>query len=259
MSTARHVLTIGGISFLTAGLTYCLYFDYKRRNDPVFRMKLLKEQRRLIKKSQVQDKNASRELEKMLAAAVSAVNAEPLPTTVDGKEQFFMEQVGMGEMLASKMPQGAMPAAIAFFKAYKVYPSPQELMIIYQRTMPAEIFRIIVEMIKLDVNQVINAAKNSFSSGGAHRKLRSDGPVIEEITGEERAAIDALKSSTPASGSISGKPILTSDSTSKLPASTTDSISDDKTASTSDSPSEIPTSTSDSSSNLPPTSNDTNN
>lgn len=195
MATARQVLTIGGISFLTAGLTYCLYFDYKRRNDPVFRRKLLKEQRRLAKKTQAQDKNATRELEKVLAAAVEAVNSEPLPTTVEGKEQFFMEQVGIGEMLASKMPRGAMPAAIAFFKAYKVYPSPQELMIIYQRTMPPEIFSIIVEMIKIDVNKVISSAKSSYRSSGPPRRPSSDGPVIEEITGDERALIDALKSS----------------------------------------------------------------
>ncbi|KAH9467049.1 hypothetical protein Pst134EB_002079 [Puccinia striiformis f. sp. tritici] len=194
MASTRQVLTIGGLSFLTAGLTYCLYFDYKRRNDPVFRKELLKEQRRLIKKNQYQDKNASRELEKMLEAAVATVNAEPLPTSVEGKEQFFMEQVGIGEMLASKMPRGAMPAAIAFFKAYKVYPSPQELLVIYQRTMPPEIFAIIIEMIKLDVNRVINSAKNSYRSPSHRGPPSSDGPVIEEITGEERALIDALKS-----------------------------------------------------------------
>lgn len=61
----------------------------------------MKEQRRLVKKNQAQDRNASRELEKMLEAAVTSVNAEPLPSTVEGKEQFFMEQVGIGEMLAS--------------------------------------------------------------------------------------------------------------------------------------------------------------
>ncbi|EFP74338.1 hypothetical protein PGT21_033903 [Puccinia graminis f. sp. tritici] len=194
MSSTRQVLTIGGLSFLTAGLTYCLYFDYKRRNDLVFRKELLKEQRRLIKKNQTQDRNASRELEKMLEAAVATINSEPLPTTVEGKENFFMEQVGIGEMLASKMPRGAMPAAIAFFKAYKVYPSPEELLVIYQRTMPPEIFAIIIEMIKLDVNRVVNSAKNSYRSQGNRPQSRSEGPVIEEITGDERALIDALKS-----------------------------------------------------------------
>ncbi|KNZ64125.1 hypothetical protein VP01_1064g7 [Puccinia sorghi] len=210
MTSTRQLLTIGGISVLTAGLTYCLYFDYKRRNDPFFRKELLKEQRRLVKKNQAQDRNASRELEKMLEAAVTSVNAEPLPSTVEGKEQFFMEQVGIGEMLASKMPRGAMPAAIAFFKAYKVYPSPQELMVIYQRTMPPEIFAIIVEMIKLDVNRVINSARNSYRSPGHRSQSSSDGPVIEEITGDERALIDALKS-VAASGSPSATVKPTSD------------------------------------------------
>ncbi|PLW49380.1 hypothetical protein PCANC_07766 [Puccinia coronata f. sp. avenae] len=207
MASTRQVLTIGGISVLTAGLTYCLYFDYKRRNDPVFRKELLKEQRRLAKKNQAQDRDASRELERMLEAAVATVNAEPLPTTVEDKEQFFMEQVGIGEMLASKSPRGAMPAAIAFFKAWKVYPSPQELMTIYQRTMPPEIFAIIIEMIKLDVNRVINAARNPFRSPGHRSQSSSDGPVIEEISGDERALIDALKSvATSGSPSAQSKP-----------------------------------------------------
>jgi hypothetical protein len=65
----------------------------------------VKEQRRLAKKNQAQDRDASRELERMLEAAVATVNAEPLPTTVEDKEQFFMEQVGIGEMLASSQYQ----------------------------------------------------------------------------------------------------------------------------------------------------------
>lgn len=62
----------------------------------------VKEQRRVLKSNQNSSKNASREAEQMLAAAVEAVNAEPLPTTIEGKENYFMEQVGMGEMLAGR-------------------------------------------------------------------------------------------------------------------------------------------------------------
>ncbi|KAI9600922.1 hypothetical protein H4Q26_000716 [Puccinia striiformis f. sp. tritici PST-130] len=113
----------------------------------------------------------------MLEAAVATVNAEPLPTSVEGKEQFFMEQVGIGEMLASKMPRGAMPAAIAFFKAYKVYPSPQELLVIYQRTMPLRSLQSSCnEMIKLDVNRVINSAKNSYRSPSHRGPPTGSGP-----------------------------------------------------------------------------------
>ncbi|KAH9811860.1 mitochondrial import receptor subunit [Melampsora americana] len=210
MPTTRQVLTIGSLSVLTAGISYCFYFDYKRRNDPVFRKKLLKEQRKLSKQKHTSNKNASREAEEMLAAAVAAVNAEPLPTTIEGKENYFMEQVGMGEMLAGRLPQGAVPAAISFFKAYKVYPSPQELMMIYQRTMPPEVFGIVVEMIKLDVNQTIRSSQAS-SSGASRRSAPSGEAIIEEITGEEAAALagtknPAVSTSKPASQTSSNKP-----------------------------------------------------
>ncbi|EGG12551.1 mitochondrial import receptor subunit [Melampsora larici-populina 98AG31] len=221
MPTTRQVLTIGSLSVLTAGISYCFYFDYKRRNDPAFRKKLLKEQRKLSKQKQTSNKNASREAEEMLAAAVAAVNAEPLPTTIEGKENYFMEQVGMGEMLAGRLPQGAVPAAISFFKAYKVYPSPQELMMIYQRTMPPEVFGIVVEMIKLDVNQTIRSSQAS-SSGASRRSAPSGEALIEEITGEEAAA------SKPASQTSSNKPDskISTNTVSDKPTSTEQSSSE---------------------------------
>lgn len=39
-----------------------------------------------------------------------------------------------------------MPAAIAFFKAFKVYPAPQQLLMIYEQTMPREIFMLVVSV-----------------------------------------------------------------------------------------------------------------
>ncbi|MBW0497247.1 hypothetical protein O181_036962 [Austropuccinia psidii MF-1] len=171
MPTTRQLPSIVGVLVLTAGL--------------------VKEQRWVTKLKQAQGKIPPREAEKVLAAAVAAINAEPLPTAKEGRENYFMEQVGTGKTLASSnfvetimsafrglrsykndhfftsligMPQGAMPAAIAFLKAYKVYPLPQELMMIYQRTMPPEVFAILVEMIKQDFNQMISAAKTSAST-----------------------------------------------------------------------------------------------
>ncbi|MBW0496125.1 hypothetical protein O181_035840 [Austropuccinia psidii MF-1] len=61
----------------------------------------MKEQRWVTKLKQAQGKRALHEAEEVLAAAVAAINAEPLPTTKEGRENYFMEQVGMGETLAS--------------------------------------------------------------------------------------------------------------------------------------------------------------
>ncbi|KAI8449724.1 mitochondrial import receptor chain [Phakopsora pachyrhizi] len=224
-STARQVLTIGGISLLTLGLSYCFYFDYKRRNDPVFRKKLIKEQRKAANQRKFDSNNSSKEAELVLAAAVAAVNAEPLPTTPTGKENYFMEQVGMGEMLAGRMPQGAVPAAIAFFKAYKVYPSPQELMMIYQRTMPPEVFAIVVEMIKLDVNQAIKSSKPSSSKLSVDSP---DGPLIEEIISEEKPQAKASEASTPPQSSQSLS--ATNNTSSPQSTPTSSSIKPDKSA-----------------------------
>jgi len=62
----------------------------------------------------------------------------------------FMEQVATGEALFAQGPTYHVPAAIAFFKALKVYPAPVELVMIYQKAVPKEVFDLIMKLITRD-------------------------------------------------------------------------------------------------------------
>jgi len=39
-----------------------------------------------------------------------------------------------------------LPAAVAFYKALSVYPSPLELMVIYEKTVPEPIFKVCLSL-----------------------------------------------------------------------------------------------------------------
>ena len=57
-----------------------------------------------------------------------------------------MENVQIGETLVPLGPSQYLPAAIAFFKAIKVYPNPVELIMIYQKTVPEPVFKVSVPL-----------------------------------------------------------------------------------------------------------------
>lgn len=61
-----------------------------------------------------------------------------------------MEQVATGEALFAQGPSYHVPAAIAFFKALKVYPAPLELVMIYQKAVPKEVFDLIMRLVTRD-------------------------------------------------------------------------------------------------------------
>lgn len=95
----------------------------------------------------------------LLREALEQVKSEHVPSTSEEKETYFMTQVSMGEQLASQGaslfalfyttshpacsgPSLHVPAAIAFYKALRVYPTPVELIMIYQKTVPEAIFKV---------------------------------------------------------------------------------------------------------------------
>lgn len=47
-------------------------------------------------------------------------------------------------------PEFYVAAAIAFFKALKVYPAPHELIMIYQKTQPQAVFELVMELVTLE-------------------------------------------------------------------------------------------------------------
>lgn len=52
-------------------------------------------------------------------------------------------------------PENYDMAAICFYKALKVYPAPAELVMVYQKTIPQEVFTLVMGMLSMDVRGLI--------------------------------------------------------------------------------------------------------
>lgn len=155
MSSKSLFWTITGI-VATAAVGYAVYFDYRRRHDVNFR-------RQLKKRAVDQEKQALKlakelkqlKLESVKQALLDDLEANPIPTDLSEKESFFMQQVALGEQLASK-PQLKIDAAICFYKALAVYPNPTDILGIYQRSVPQDVYEIVVMMIAAHPPAAIN-------------------------------------------------------------------------------------------------------
>lgn len=94
-----------------------------------------------------------------LREAIQQIRTEPSPSTPEEQEQYFMSQVATGERLAlegiwncskcpstflnhSSGPNSYLPAAMSFFRALRVYPSPVELIVIYEKTIIEPVFKV---------------------------------------------------------------------------------------------------------------------
>lgn len=88
-----------------------------------------------------------------------------------------MEQVATGEALFAQGAAYHVPAAIAFFKALKVYPAPVELVMIYQKAVPKEVFDLIMKLVTRDA--AVNGA------GGASAKSADLDQVDDAVGAKE--------------------------------------------------------------------------
>ncbi|KAF8638601.1 hypothetical protein AX17_002142 [Amanita inopinata Kibby_2008] len=156
-STTTSALTIAGLTLVSGLVAYAVYFDYKRRNDVNFRKKLRKEKKRVDKvvaeSKESTGSSDSKEISpEVLREALEQLKNEESPQSSEEKEAYFMSQVGIGEQLATQGPDFHLPAALSFFRALRVYPSPVELIMIYQKTVPEPVFKIIMELTNLNVS-----------------------------------------------------------------------------------------------------------
>ncbi|RDB20101.1 Mitochondrial import receptor subunit tom20 [Hypsizygus marmoreus] len=166
-SRTSSILTIAGITVLGGVLAYAAYFDYKRRNDVDFRKKLRKDKKR-VNKSLAQSReslaaSSSKDVTPAsLREALEQVKNEEGPQSPEEKEAYFMSQVSMGEQLAIKGPDFYLASAISFYRALRVYPSPVELIVIYQKTVPEPIFKMVMDMTNLDVKNRVEGYYDAF-------------------------------------------------------------------------------------------------
>jgi import receptor subunit TOM20 len=119
-------------------LTDAAYFDYKRRHDATFRKSLKKEKKQHAKAQRAQLNAAKESQRERLREAVRHAQAEGFPTDVEEKEAYFMAEVARGEQLCADTaePDAAVEAALCFYRALKVYPQQQDLIAIYDKTVP---------------------------------------------------------------------------------------------------------------------------
>lgn len=150
-------LTITAIA--TAAIAgYAVYFDYQRRNSADFRKSLKKrevKQKKLKAKKEAESKQ--NKLEAVKKALLEDLAQNPIPTDLTEREAFFMEQVAVGEQ---KAKVDAIEAAICFYKALAVYPNPTDILGIYQKTVPEEVYELVVMMIAVyppaSVSSILN-------------------------------------------------------------------------------------------------------
>lgn len=142
--------TFTAVSVAAAGvLAYAVYFDYSRRNSAQFRKQLKKRQVKQEKQAaQAEEQGRKSRMLAVKRALTEDLAANPIPTDLTKKEDFFMEQVATGEQLA-KDPASDIDAALHFYKALAVYPNPTDIMGIYQKTVPENVYELLVMMIAI--------------------------------------------------------------------------------------------------------------
>ncbi|KUJ16381.1 mitochondrial import receptor subunit tom-20 [Mollisia scopiformis] len=157
--------TIGTVA--TGFLAYAVYFDYKRRNDPQFRKQLKKESKRQAKAAKEEAEAHTVRQRQAIRAAVEEAKEEGFPTDVEEREAYFMSEVARGEGLSGDGTDNV-EAALCFYKALKVYPTPSDLISIYDKTVPKPVLDILAEMIAADSDLNLG----SFGAGsGSDRGL----------------------------------------------------------------------------------------
>ncbi|CAO3650784.1 unnamed protein product [Mucor hiemalis] len=149
MKNSTIALVATGV-IATAGIGYLVYFDSKRRSDPDFRKQLRRERKQAAKASKEAEKSSKESKLQMIERVIVACAQEQLPTSPEGKEAYFMENVAAGEALCGQGPNYYDDAVLPFYKALKVYPAPMELVNIYQKTIPEPVFQTIVSILAIE-------------------------------------------------------------------------------------------------------------
>lgn len=143
------IATASVAAVATGVLAYAVYFDHKRRTQPEFRRSLRRDER---KKARDEKDNAIQErtqLQQLMRSLIEEANAEGYPTDTQDMEAYFLEQVAKGEELSAD-PNSAIDAALHFYRGLKVYPTPKDLLKIYDQTVPKHVLDLLAEMIALD-------------------------------------------------------------------------------------------------------------
>jgi len=123
---------------------YCIYFDQKRRSDPLYREKLRERRKKAKLNAKEQAKSSSR-----------------IPDLQDSEsmQRFFLQEVQLGEEL---LATGDIENGVDHLSnAVAVCGQPQQLLQVLQQSLPPQVFQLL--LLKLPI-----AGKRVASSSGAN-------------------------------------------------------------------------------------------
>ncbi|CAK7218489.1 mitochondrial import receptor subunit tom20 [Sporothrix curviconia] len=149
MSQQSIIATASIAAVATGIVAYALYFDHRRRTQPEFRRDLRRNERRQARAEKELAQQETVKQREVIKLAVELAKAEGFPSSVEEKEAFFLDQVSKGEALGND-PTKTIESALHFYKALKVYPTPGDLIRIYDQTVSKPILDVLAEMIAVD-------------------------------------------------------------------------------------------------------------
>lgn len=142
-----------------------------RRNSPEFRKNIRKTAKAHAKKQEAQAEAEKKELKNKLHALVKNSLAEdPLPTDLKAQETFFVQEVGRADELTKASDEASLQeAALAFYRALRVYPNPVDLLGIFDKSVKQPVLDYIRTMIVLEpppaLASVLSSSTSSSVSG----------------------------------------------------------------------------------------------
>ncbi|CAO0798233.1 unnamed protein product [Mucor circinelloides] len=194
---------------VSAGIAYMVYFDHKRRNDPNLKKKLKKEKKKAQKEMKKAEEKVKSTVLQVIEQVMSAAEKEPLPTTPEAKEKYFMEQVAAGESLCNRGEAFYNDAVLPFYLALRVYPAPMELIMIYQKTVPEPVFQMVINIMALDQQKRQNLFYEKFPPKETNVKLAElPAGVNEEGTPVVRRSLAADKDISEGEVIYSERPLV---------------------------------------------------
>ncbi|KAI8981452.1 mitochondrial outer membrane translocase complex, subunit Tom20 domain-containing protein [Pilobolus umbonatus] len=149
MKTSTISLITAGV-LATSAVGYILYFDFQRRNNPNFRKQLRRERKMAELAKKEAEENSKKSSLQLIEKVIHESTEEQYPTSPADKEKYFLEQIGKGEQLCLQGPSAYDDAVLPFYKAIKVYPAPEELLTIYEKTIPGPVFETIIKILTIE-------------------------------------------------------------------------------------------------------------
>ncbi|CCF54613.1 hypothetical protein NDA11_003531 [Ustilago hordei] len=212
MKTSQIILT--SLSVLgVAGMGYAIYFDHRRRTDPAFRKGLKKESKKLSKVEKEKAAKRAQQEDGFIQDLLQEVRTPGIfPAGVEEREQYFLKYVSLGEQLFAMGTDKYLEAAAAFYKALKVYPKSIELIMIYEKAVPKEVFDTIMRIVSKEI-ATGGEGQESMTAAGLD-EVDDDGPSPSAAAAAKKAQAeddddeedDDKTESKEASASTSAKP-----------------------------------------------------